>query len=190
MGVVHDMKKEKILWILVCITILLLVSLLILSLITKHSNKEKYTSNTLKENEIANIKEIANAEYADFSIEVTGAYNGKIDKTEMQNREIPIYEFDARIVDSVPTENHYIGVRLTDILTKEQIDVFKSIKFITSKEEIDLEKSKIDDKVYLVFKRDGMLLNKSGGAYLLIIDENSKLTHEKIDEMEFSFIEE
>lgn len=166
------MKNKK--WLILIITFAL-VGLIILSLyLYKNNNK----TIKLKENEIVNIVE-TDVEIPSFTIILKGGYEGTITQLDLKEKGIKVYDFDAGINNGWEVKtNRYTGVKLKDVLEKMNINDFSTIKFKgAGKVEITYDAEEISDKTYLVFYRDGKILDKEESSVnLLAVDYQSRFS--------------
>ncbi len=120
---------------------------------------------------ITNLKK-SETKIPDFTVQLTGLYGGSITNTDLENYNIPVYEFDADIFNGWDiVENHYTGVKLLDILKAMEIQKYNGIIFdIPGKISVDYSKDEISDNTYLVFYRDGEEIYEGEQASIISFD--------------------
>lgn len=141
----------------------LIITLLSLFLISGCNNKENQNENKkqydAKIGEIQNLKE-TNKTIPDFVIDIKGIEDGSITKEDLND--IKVYDFDVDVTayDLDPASDVYrenwTGVKVSDVLKKKGIEKFDSIDFkSTGNLTVRYNKEEINDKLYLVFYRNG-----------------------------------
>ncbi len=139
--------------------------------------------------EVLNIKQTSQ-EIPDFSVKVTGAYTGDINKELLSAYNIKVYEFDA-IIDNGwdHVKNHYVGFRLLDMLNAFNITDFSSIKF-TSGYRIDMTQlhSRLTNDIFITFFKDGKSIDENFKIGLLNVDKGTRFSLDGIQGMHFEYV--
>lgn len=173
------MKKKK--SIIIISTIMLIIIIVGIGLYIISRSKPN-----LKAHEISNIKE-SSEKIPPFLIAIGGNYDGIINNTFLEEDKIPMYEFDAAIETTWGTfTNKYIGVKLNDLLEKYQITNYKSIEFVSNDfVRAEYKPFMITDNMYIVFYRDGKLIDEDNAATLISIDRNYRYAVERLSQIYF-----
>lgn len=177
------MKKNKIIYIIIALLFLIILSLfMIKTFIIDRSENDSKKGIVLEAGVVENIEEFS-GDLPEFSFKIEGAYIGEIDKEIISSYEIPVYEFDAGIDSGFRTEtNHYLGVRLGEFLEKQSITNYRDL-IINSLDGYKrvYRQDEIDDYMFLIFKRDGKIINDDNPVVLLVVDEEyNKYSLEKL----------
>lgn len=136
------------------------------------------TDETINEQEVK-IKQIQNLKTSDkeipkFTIVVNGKNEGTI--TELLINDLQMYEFNLDVLsyDFEPNSKVYndtwCGVKLLDVLKIKGIDDFDSIDFKGSgKISVRYLEEEINDTMYIVFYRNGVLLSETEESPAMLI---------------------
>ncbi len=159
----------------------LAITLIVIPKQLNFKTKDKVEPLTLKET----AKDIPN-----FSLTVSGAYKGKIDKDLIAKKNIKLYEFDASINSGWSTETDtYIGYKLVDILNAFDITDFVTIEFCSSDGiKVSHEKYLLNDNYFIVFYVNDKQINEDYPAMFLTPEFNFNYSVPKLQAMDFSFV--
>ena len=154
--------------------ILLILSCLIMTGCTEKNNKSNEINlKDAKIKEIQNLKE-SNLEIPRFTIVVKGEVEGTI--THLLINDLQMYEFTVDVPTYDLDENSrvyrdtFVGVKLKDVLEKKGITEFSSIDFKgTGKITVRYLENEINDTMYIVFYRNGLLLSESEESPAMLI---------------------
>ena len=154
------MKKKK--SIIIISTIMLIIIIVGIGLYVISRSKPN-----LKAHEISNIKE-SSEKIPPFLIAIGGNYDGIINNTFLEEDKIPMYEFDAAIETTWGITN------------------YKSIEFVsTDFVRAEYKPFMITDNMYIVFYRDGKLIDEDNAATLISIDRNYRYAVERLSQIYF-----
>ena len=161
-------RKNKSLIIILCIlsVIFILEACLLIGLpISKNNDGE--TIDNKNSRKIANIKKY-DGDIPEFNIEITGNYKANITKEFFENLEIS--EFSASVADSYGIhDNTYVGIKLSDFMKALNLNSYTRIIFGNSERTIGYLNNEIDmDKTYLVFYKDGKLIDDAKVSLLAV----------------------
>lgn len=177
------MKNKRLIYIIIII-------LLLLCLVTGiylFVNNKKTGDLKLNVNEVANITKV-DIDIPEFIIAYNGLYNGLLTNINLKEKSIPIYEFDATVYNGWENvTNHYVGVKLKDVLESLNITDYSKIEFEGAGQvKVVYELREISDKTFLMFYRDGEELNKREPAVnLLAVDHDYRFSIQSIQYMTF-----
>lgn len=109
-------------------------------------------------------------EIPDFTLEIGGVYEGMFSSDDIINNDIPIYDFDAKMLTSYGMKtNHYVGIELKDVLDFMETDTYTHIYFSDGKKAYSTyTKDEISDDMYLVFYRDGKKIDDAVVSFLAV----------------------
>lgn len=177
------MKKKNILGIIIAtILIAIVVAFIVYRLNSKGLE--------LKPGEITNI-EVSKIEPPEFTLIVKGLYSGTITGADLKNKNVEVYEFDAGMKTSFgETTNHYVGVKLLDVLKAMDITDYKKIDFgAYGTSYVSHKRNQINEKTYLIFSKDGEEIRRDHIS-LLAVDQEYRYSKEDITKLYFSDAEE
>ena len=122
-----------------------------------NKNSRKITNITKYEGEIPEL-----------SIDISGIYKAKITKEFFENLEIS--EFSASVADSYGIhDNNYVGIKLSDFVKALNLVDYNKLLFANNERTIGYLKNEIDmDKTYLVFYKDGKLIDNAKVSLLAV----------------------
>ena len=185
------MEKKRIIWMVVAIAVVVFLVGIGVTLLQKKNNNDNF-SVKLNSKEIKGLKE-SDKELPDFKITVRGSFDGTIDKKLLDTNGIKVFEFDAGINNGWRVEtNHYVGVRLSDVLDIAiQTMPYSRVKFVSQEYRAkEYEEDQISDDMFLVFERDGKPIRKDGYMSFLAVDYDYSYSVEDVVAMEFKTYEE
>lgn len=168
------MKNKKWLWIIVA---LVLIIICIAIGIFYKNNKYLY----LESHEISDIEKVS-IDIPYFTIVVKGLYEGTITNSDLKEKNIQVYDFNAGVFNgwSVNT-NKYTGVKLNDVLNAMNINDFSEIEFqAPGNLSVSYEKNEISTNTYLIFYRDGEFIRSDEYISLLAVDYDYRYSLENI----------
>lgn len=122
-----------------------------------------------------------------FEINILGDYEGVINEEFLKEDGIQVYEFEGAIDNGWDVvTNHYVGVKLKDVIEKYQIKNFtsvdvKSLDMIT----VTYLSYEINDNMFIVFYKDKKTVTEDGRPMLLAIDYDSKFSLYDVIDMKF-----
>ncbi len=163
-------NKKNLIIIIEGIIIAVLAIAMIIMCLSKKENKnvpsDKEQSISFKESS----KELPN-----FSIQLTGGYEGFITKEYVEEENIKLYEFDATVNNGWNRNtDRYIGYKLNDILNAFDISDYSSIEFNSSDGvRINFGRYLITDNFFIVFYQNGELIDETTPAMLLTTEYRS-----------------
>ncbi len=180
--------KKNVSIIVVLIVIVIALAGTCIYLLTK--NNDDNTVYEGKAHEINNLVE-TDKKLPTFSVTVSGDYTGLINNQFVKEDSIKVYEFDATIDNGWDAvTNKYVGIRLNDLIKYYQLDNFTTIDF-SSLDDISIKylKKDITDNTFLVFYKDGKLIDNTGRPMLLAVDYEYRYSLENVFDMKFMVAE-
>lgn len=177
----ENKNKFNILWIII---ILVIVAAIIGFIVfrTKKGNSLDVPTGTI-ENLTESSKEIPS-----FTVLIDGLYYGVLTTEVLKEENVKVYEFDAGIDIGWGTiSSHYIGVKLKDALDALQIANFDQIEFAAEgRISVTYVTEELTDDMYLVFYRDGELINETQPVNLLSVNYPYRYSVEAVTDMYFA----
>lgn len=160
-------KKSKIVMLVAIIELIIIIVLSVVEIIVPNVKKEDGNYIFLKSYEVSELRKI-DYELPDFTIVVTGIYDGTITNIDLEKNDIPVYEFDAGMQTSwAIMTDRYVGVKLVDVFDTLGLTNFKDVKmYAPGKIELTYDAEEIDDKMFFVFERAGEPIGEANVSLL------------------------
>ena len=142
-------------------------------------------NNLLDSGEISQMEE-TNIEIPSFTIVVRGLYDGTITNLDLEEKDVPVYEFDAGVSTSFGVfTNTYVGVRLSDVLEAMELTDFSEINFYDPNSvTVNYTREEVLEDTYIVFYRNGERITEDGPANLLSLRFNYTYSVEDLVKIE------
>ena len=165
------MREKKGKKIYVIVIIIIIVILLVVLGVSFFKNYKSELLNKCPEEPAINLeaKKIDNikaydGKLSEFYIAFTGLYEYVVTYKDINNSNVTIYEFDANIKTSWEVKrDHYVGVKLTDVLKFKGINSYVAMQFIgAGRISVEYLKNEIEEgDVYLVVSRNFESINNA-----------------------------
>ncbi len=183
------MKRTILISIIIVITCVLVIIPIGINLSRNMNNKNNSVNNNSNNNsEMA--KKVANVvlyegDIPDVNLEITGNYSANVTISEIKEN-VPVYEFDAGIVDIYGTHvNKYVGINYRDLLYYLKVPYNTTTIFKSDRKKVSYRQMEIDyDNTYIVFLMDGKPINNSKMT-LLAVNYNYLYSVEGLTTIEF-----
>lgn len=158
--------------------VIVLTTMVLLCGCGQENEKNKDKQFTAKIGEIQDLK-ASSKEMPDFTIVIKGLEDDTITKEDI--KDIKMYDFvvDVTAYDIDPETEVYrekwTGIKFNDVLSKKGITTYDAIDFkSTGNITVTYEKEEINDKLYLVFYRNDVLLSDSEDTPVMLFATNLK----------------
>ena len=105
----------------------------------------------------------------ELTLEITGRYETTLKLNEITEY-VPVYEFDAGIVDIFGTHiNKYVGIKYADLIKYLNMPYSTITMFVSDRKKVSYRPSEIDyEKTFIVFSMDDKSINTSKMTLLAV----------------------
>ena len=113
--------------------------------------------------------ELSTKEIPELTLEITGRYETTLKLNEITEY-VPVYEFDAGIVDIFGTHvNKYVGIKYADLIKYLNMPYSTITMFVSDRKKVSYRPSEIDyEKTFIVFSMDDKSINTSKMTLLAV----------------------
>lgn len=176
-------EKKKTLWIGIAIGAVIGI---ILTILVSYLISTINYNGLLDSGEISGMKE-TDIEIPTFTLVVRGLYDGTITNLDLEDKNVPVYEFDAGVATSYGVfTDTYVGVRLSDVLNAMNITEYSEVNFYDPNSiTVNYNKEEIMEDTFIVFYRNGERITEDGPANLLALRFNYAYSVEDLVKLEF-----
>ena len=172
---------------IVVITILIAIPIAIKVANNKKAPKATENKTNVDSNLVKNIDNlvVSSKEMPDYTLEISGLYETTLNLKEIVDF-VPLYEFDAGIVDIYGTHvNKYVGISYADLIKYLNVPHNTITVFKTDRKKVSYRATEIDyEKTFIVFYMDDKPINGSKMT-LLAVNYNYLYSIEDLTSIEY-----
>lgn len=176
------MKFNKRVYIILVILVAILSSLLTFEVF--YISEYRYQ----KSIEEVGVKSVEKIDYdlPEFTVVALGNYDTTITNEDV--KDLDVYLIKAVTTDGYDNYyNEYVGIRLKDILRDRGLDEYNSITMNSNGGvSVRYDRDNIDDDVYIVFERSGIVFNSDEPVDLVSLNVYDKYFVQNLTSMNFS----